>query len=74
MDSQAISRFIKNEIEENYGTYINFCRENKIGYKRFLIKLKGMKNDNDFRYIPINKILNILGYEFTIVKKSKTEK
>ena len=74
METKEVARFIDNEIEEQYNTFINFCNKNSIGYMKFVNKISAIKRGKDFRFRAINDALNLLGYEFQIVKKSEDKK
>lgn len=68
---KEMSKMIRDEIDEEYGTLKNFCSENKIGYQRLSMKLSSMKRGNDFLYLPILKLADILGYDIVMVKRNK---
>lgn len=69
MEIKEIGNTIRHEIEDQYGSITNFCEKNKITYMPFTNKLAGIRKGKDFRFAPINKIANILGYELVLVKK-----
>ncbi len=71
MEVKDVGYAIQRYIDENYDSLTDFCEKEKIGYKKFADKLKRMKHGRDFRFEPINKILNRLGYDFAIVKNDK---
>ena len=73
MEIKEIGKFLKNEIEEQYGNITNFCNENKITYMPFVNKLAGIRKGKDFQFEPIKKVTKILGYKFIIVKDEDTE-
>ena len=73
MNNFNVGKFIKDRIEEQYETSVNFCNKNNIGYTKFVNKINGIKRGKDFRFKSINNILEILGYEFQIVKKNDKE-
>ena len=75
MDTEIkeIGKFIKNEIEEQYGSVTNFCHENKITYMPFVNKLAGIRKGKDFQFGPIKNVTKMLGYKFLIVKDEDTK-
>ncbi|MDR2878787.1 MAG: hypothetical protein LBV03_02610 [Fusobacteriales bacterium] len=73
MEIKKIGKFIKNEIEEQYGNITNFCNEKEITYMPFVNKLAKIRKGKDFQFGPIKNVTKMLGYKFIIVKDEDTE-